>query len=132
MLSWHVRFAKGVCRAKRHITDTSLSSMASATLALPCAAFEMVTFFNENHRIPFSDSDDVLELIRVRCMELESGGRMIDAILTNTLLPRISEEMLTHMMDDRSVSKIDVDTVGATVPLLLSTSSSVIVLVAKP
>ena len=28
-----------------------------------------------------------MELIKARCTDIESGGRMIDAILTNTLLP---------------------------------------------
>lgn len=36
----------------------------------------------------------VLDLIRRRCTEVESGGRMIDAILTNTLLPEISQRLL--------------------------------------
>ena len=44
--------------------------------------------------------DEVIKLIASRCTELESGGRMIDAILTNTVLPKISEEFLTRMMDD--------------------------------
>ncbi len=36
------------------------------------------------------------ELIVSRCTEIDSGGRMIDAILTNTVLPRISETYLTR------------------------------------
>jgi type VI secretion system protein VasG len=40
----------------------------------------------------------VVKLIASRCTELESGGRMIDAILTNTVLPSISREFLTRMM----------------------------------
>ncbi|KAF1854333.1 hypothetical protein Lal_00012842 [Lupinus albus] len=34
--------------------------------------------------------DGVMDLIKARCTEIESGGRMIDAILTNTLLPELS------------------------------------------
>jgi type VI secretion system protein VasG len=52
----------------------------------------------QNHKLPFSYTDDVVALIRRRCTELESGGRMIDAILTNTVLPRISEELLNRML----------------------------------
>jgi type VI secretion system protein VasG len=48
----------------------------------------------ENHELPFSYDDEVVELIASRCTELESGGRMIDAILTNTVLPSISQEFL--------------------------------------
>src|SRR5512146_205570 len=46
----------------------------------------------ESHQVPFSYDDEVVKLIVSRCTELESGGRMIDAILTNTVLPKISEE----------------------------------------
>jgi len=51
-----------------------------------------------NHRVKFSYGDDVIKLITSRCTELESGGRMIDAILTNTVLPAISHEFLTRTM----------------------------------
>ncbi len=63
----------------------------------------------ENHNVPFTYGDDVVELIRRRCTELESGGRMIDAILTNTVLPTISEQFLTRMMEGRPVSAVRVD-----------------------
>ena len=49
---------------------------------------------------------EVVELIRKRCTELESGGRMIDAILTNTVLPRISQEFLTRMRDEAPVTGV--------------------------
>lgn len=48
----------------------------------------------ENHQARFSYTDDVVRLIASRCHEVESGGRMIDAILTNTVLPRLAEEYL--------------------------------------
>lgn len=60
------------------------------------------------HSVPFSYDDAVVELIVERCTELESGGRMIDAILTNTVLPRISEQFLTHMMEGKVVDKIHI------------------------
>ena len=62
----------------------------------------------ENHKIPFTYDDQVVKLIVSRCTELESGGRMIDAILTNSLLPRISEELLTRTMEGRPVQGISV------------------------
>ncbi|HEV3030145.1 MAG TPA: type VI secretion system ATPase TssH [Polyangia bacterium] len=62
----------------------------------------------ESHRVPFTFNDDVVKLIVSRCIELESGGRMIDAILTNTLLPRISHELLTRTMEGRAVKRIGV------------------------
>lgn len=60
------------------------------------------------HQVPFTYDDDVIKLIVSRCTELESGGRMIDAILTNTLLPRISRELLTRMMDSKPVNRVAV------------------------
>ncbi len=62
----------------------------------------------QNHGVPFRYTDEVVELIRRRCTELESGGRMIDAILTNTMLPRISEEFLNRMLAGQPVRGIEV------------------------
>jgi len=50
------------------------------------------------YQIPFDYGDDVVKLVVSRCTESESGGRMIDAILTNTMLPDISREFLGRMM----------------------------------
>jgi type VI secretion system protein VasG len=61
-----------------------------------------------NHEVPFTYDDAVIELIASRCTEQESGGRMIDAILTNTLLPMISQELLTCMMTGRQVARVHV------------------------
>ena len=63
---------------------------------------------SEYHNVPFTYTDEVVQLIRSRCTELESGGRMIDAILTNTVLPRISEEFLTRMVEGKDVDRIHV------------------------
>jgi type VI secretion system protein VasG len=52
----------------------------------------------DHHRIPFNYDDEAVKLIVSRCTEVESGGRMIDAILTNTVLPAISREFLTRTM----------------------------------
>jgi len=66
----------------------------------------------ENHRVPFTYDEEVVKLIVSRCTELESGGRMIDAILTNTVLPRISQEMLVHLMDGKAVGRVHVSVEG--------------------
>jgi type VI secretion system protein VasG len=52
----------------------------------------------EHHRIPFEYDEASVKLIVSRCTEVESGGRMIDTILTNTVLPAISREFLTRTM----------------------------------
>ena len=63
----------------------------------------------ENYEVPFTYSDDVIKLVISRCKELESGGRMIDAILTNTLLPEISRELLNRRLEGEEVKHIKVD-----------------------
>jgi type VI secretion system protein VasG len=60
------------------------------------------------HRVPFTYDDEVVKVIVSRCTELESGGRMIDAILTNTVLPRISQEILGRIMEGRQVARVNV------------------------
>jgi type VI secretion system protein VasG len=50
-----------------------------------------------NHRIPFNYGEDAVALIVKRCNNAEAGGRIIDSILTNTVLPRVSIEYLTRM-----------------------------------
>ena len=65
------------------------------------------------YKIPFNYSEDVVKLVVSRCTESESGGRMIDAILTNTMLPDISREFLTRMMDGVAITNVDVNVDGA-------------------
>jgi type VI secretion system protein VasG len=57
----------------------------------------VVMRIDRNHGVALSYDEDVVKLIASRCTEPESGGRMIDAILTNTLLPEISREFLTRL-----------------------------------
>jgi len=61
---------------------------------------------SENYRIPLSFEDDVIKLIVSRCTEIESGGRMIDAILTNTVLPKISREYLEGISAGKTLTGI--------------------------
>jgi len=63
----------------------------------------------ENHGIPLTYTDAVLETISARCTELESGGRMIDAILTNTVLPEISRELLERMAEEKPLTGVEID-----------------------
>jgi type VI secretion system protein VasG len=61
------------------------------------------------YKIPFTYSDEVVKLVVSRCTESESGGRMIDAILTNTMLPDTAKELLVRMMEGTPASEIAVD-----------------------
>jgi type VI secretion system protein VasG len=54
--------------------------------------------------------DGVMDLVKARCTEIESGGRMIDAILTNTLLPELSRGVLNRSLEGERMTKV---TVGA-------------------
>lgn len=63
----------------------------------------------ENHGIPFTYDDSVLELIVQRCSELERGARLVDALITNTLLPEIGREFLIRMMEGKALEKVHVN-----------------------
>ena len=62
----------------------------------------------ENHNVAFTYDDSVVNLIASRCTELESGGRMVDAILTQTLLPEVSKEFLNRLMEGSPVASVAV------------------------
>jgi type VI secretion system protein VasG len=64
-----------------------------------------------HHRIPFTYDDSAVKLIVSRCTEVESGGRMIDAILTNTVLPEISHEFLKRTMEGTSLKGVRLNAV---------------------
>lgn len=58
--------------------------------------------------IDFGFDDEVVDLVVGRCNELESGGRMIDAILTNSLLPELSTLMLNRMLEGARTASVNV------------------------
>jgi len=60
------------------------------------------------YKIPFEYNDEVIKLVVSRCTESESGGRMIDAILTNTMLPDVSREFLNRMMLGQPITGVRV------------------------
>ncbi len=60
----------------------------------------------ETRKVPFTYDPSAVALIASRCTEVESGGRMIDAILTNTVLPAISHEFLTRLLSGTEVSRV--------------------------
>ena len=68
----------------------------------------------ERYGVPFTYDQAVVDLIISRCTELESGGRMIDAVLTNTLLPDVSRELLLRTLAGNPVKRVHVTTEGST------------------
>ncbi|MGQ8367246.1 type VI secretion system ATPase TssH [Glaciecola sp. 1036] len=59
--------------------------------------------------IQFNYSEDVVQQVVARCKQLESGGRMIDSILTHTLLPELSTQILNRMLKQETLNAIQVD-----------------------
>ena len=62
----------------------------------------------ENHKVHLVWDDAVLGEIAKRCTEIESGARNIDSILTNTLLPEISRQMLGRMVAGEAAADVHV------------------------
>ncbi|NML16543.1 type VI secretion system ATPase TssH [Azohydromonas caseinilytica] len=60
----------------------------------------------EAHGVPLAYDDAVVQLVVSRCHEVESGGRVVDALLTNTVLPRISLEVLERGAEGRALTGV--------------------------
>lgn len=63
----------------------------------------------QNHGVPFEYTDAVVKLVVARCNDTESGGRAIDAILTNTVLPTISIEYLKRLAAGGAIHRVALD-----------------------
>ena len=68
----------------------------------------IVSRLRDRHKVAMTYDDDAVSLIAARCNEPESGGRMIDAILTNTVLPHLSSVFLQRMLDGDTVTKVHI------------------------
>ena len=62
----------------------------------------------ENHKIGLTYEDTLIEEVARRCTEVESGARNVDNILTNSLLPDISRQLLGRMAEGEKLSAIHV------------------------
>ncbi len=62
----------------------------------------------DTYDIPFTYDQAVVNLVIARCTEVESGGRMIDAVLTNSLLPQMSRELLRRRLEGIPPKKAEV------------------------
>jgi len=62
----------------------------------------------DNHRAVLSYNEAAVDLIAKRCAEVESGARVVDAILTNTVLPAISREILNRTMEGKAILRITI------------------------
>ncbi len=68
----------------------------------------IVKRMQENKKIAFEYSDELIETIASRCTEVDSGARNIDHIMTNTLLPEMSKEILTRMAKGEQIKEVKV------------------------
>lgn len=61
-----------------------------------------------NHNAQFSYDDSVIETVAKRCTDVDSGARNVINILTGSLLPEMSGEVLSKMATGEGVSKVHV------------------------
>jgi type VI secretion system protein VasG len=52
--------------------------------------------------------DAVIEEVAKRCTEVESGARNVDNILSNTMLPEISRQVLSRMAEESPMERVRV------------------------
>jgi type VI secretion system protein VasG len=61
-----------------------------------------------NYKAAFTYSPAVIETVAARCKDVDSGARNADHIITGTVLPRISEEVLVRLAEGRPVKAVAV------------------------
>jgi type VI secretion system protein VasG len=88
------------------LTDATLDRIIRLQLERVASRIE------RNHAARLTYDEAVMKLIAARCTEPESGGRMIDAIVTNTLLAAMSRELLGRMVQGQVTRTIAVSRVG--------------------
>ena len=62
----------------------------------------------ENHKIALTYDDGMIDAVARRCTEVESGARNVDNILTNSLLPDVSRQLLGLMAEGEKLKAIHV------------------------
>ena len=66
----------------------------------------------ENHKAVFTYDAAVVDSIATRCTDVDSGARNVYNILTGTMLPDMSGEVLSRMAEGEGISKIHVSVNG--------------------
>jgi type VI secretion system protein VasG len=62
----------------------------------------------DNHDAGFTYDQAVVDHIVAKCDDPDSGGRMIDNIITNTLLPSLSREFLKRSLTKETLKEAKV------------------------
>jgi type VI secretion system protein VasG len=63
---------------------------------------------SDNHGAQFSYDDSVIDTVAKRCTDVDSGARNVYNILTGTLLPEMSGEVLSRMASGEGIKKVHV------------------------
>jgi type VI secretion system protein VasG len=63
----------------------------------------------ETHKIAMMCAEAVIDEVAKRCTEVESGARNVDNILTNTMLPEISRQILSRMAEETLTDQVSVN-----------------------
>lgn len=67
---------------------------------------KLVNRLVETHKMKLTYSDDVVNQIAARCTEVETGARNIDYIMTGSIMPRMSQEILTRMTQEEMPTRV--------------------------
>jgi type VI secretion system protein VasG len=62
----------------------------------------------ETHKITLEYDDVLLNEVASRCTEVESGARNVDNILSNTMLPDLSRQILSRIAEGTAASKVSI------------------------
>ena len=68
----------------------------------------IVRRMKDNHGAVMTVSPEVMAYIVDQCKDPDSGGRMVDNIITNTILPDLSREVLSRMVAQTEMKTVEV------------------------
>jgi type VI secretion system protein VasG len=70
---------------------------------------KLVKRLDETHKMKLVYTNKVLDQIAARCTEVETGARNIDYIMSGTIMPRMSQEILTRMGEGAMPTEVHLD-----------------------
>ncbi len=68
----------------------------------------IVRRMKENHGAVMTVSPEVMSYLVDQCKDPDSGGRMVDNIITNTILPDLSREVLSRMVSQTPIKTVEI------------------------
>jgi type VI secretion system protein VasG len=70
---------------------------------------KLVRRLSATHKIAMTYSPAVVDQLAARCTEVETGARNIDYIMSGTIMPRMSQEILSHMSTGQMPASVHLD-----------------------